>query len=309
MPQKFLVAGFIFLSMFFDSALAGLDQNTDVNGAKRDVSISPTTQQSKGREKCTDQNNQYFINLYKVRERPEWKPLKNFDLSQDQYGTREITRYPYCLPTQKHYKKAWDLYKRSYKAALNKGWFNLENAKEQGYVQTDPIHWNNIDYNFADNSTLNPSKPEALVYIKHPESKSRLLAGVMYYKSNDISKHGKQVAGPLTVWHHHPYDGKKTCLEKQWGKYIKSKTDKKIDFKIRKKLNFFECTDESAKAHHGGEMIHVWFIPHPEGPFATLTTLPDDILKKVDKNKPQMLNKSDFMAYAKRTFHKYLIAK
>lgn len=130
--------------------------------------------------------------------------------------------------------------------------------------------------------SLNPEKPETLLYIDHP-SKGRILAGVMYI-ADGVADEGSQVAGPLTAWHYHQGD-KEDC--KKQG-VIPSNPEPDKYGRI--------CTD-GVMSLRGPEMLHVWFIEHPEGPFASRMSVP---LSSVDQ--PSKMNKSEFKNYAQQNY-------
>jgi hypothetical protein len=134
---------------------------------------------------------------------------------------------------------------------------------------------------------LEPSKPESLVYYKNPNNESeKLLAGFMFLVDS-LEAEGEQVAGPLTVWHYHS-----TPSTGQGGTVCFNST-------ISRGRGFesIDCSDNDLRKYRGPEMLHIWFIKHPEGPFATRMGIPSEYLKS-----PEKMSKKEFKRYTEKSY-------
>jgi hypothetical protein len=98
------------------------------------------------------------------------------------------------------------------------------------------------------------------------------LWGVMYM-INSVEKEGQQVAGPLTKWHYHTYSDK-TCY---YNGYPIGGRD-------------LENCPDKYKSYSSPEMVHVWFIDHPEGVFATEMS----VGRQAAKSSNDKMTKSEF---------------
>jgi hypothetical protein len=105
-------------------------------------------------------------------------------------------------------------------------------------------HFHNDAY-ALDGTALDPERPEDLVYLKQDDGQL-VLIGVMYLAPVGA---GPAVGGPLTQWHTHDdlcgnVDGLVPTLPSG------------------------ECPPGTGPL--GVEMLHVWLVDHPEGPFADI---------------------------------------
>lgn len=188
----------------------------------------------------------------------QWEPEATIDLNELQLGMYELTQYPNQEPTQAHRDAADRLVDESFDAVVRNGWLSKEKGLSDGYEPMfgDPVHFVNKDYVF-DGETLNPEKPEVLMYYETPEGD--FLMGVMYLA---IGQRGPQVAGPLSKWHYHI--DRRMCYERGV-----------LPIGTR------EEGESCASGIHNirsPEMLHVWFFDHPEGRFATKMGLSAELL-------------------------------
>ena len=172
----------------------------------------------------------------------------------------EVSRYaPGARPTPEQIQVARELVDRCFEAALRNGWFQFEKGLEQGYrlLFGDRRHYVKPAFVF-DDALLDCDRPEFLMYYDTPKGKG--LAGLMFYADTPTGW-GEQVAGPLTVWHYHVW-APIQCLRRQ--------------------LLLVGTADEEGRCargvpmHRSPEMVHVWFIDRPKGPFASSMHLRDE---------------------------------
>ena len=174
----------------------------------------------------------------------------------------EVTQYPFAQePTQRQRKAADRLIQRSLAAAKKNDWYNFDRALEDGYLpmfdEPEATHYRNATY-VCDGRTLDPQRPEFLMYWPSPTGKK--LVGYMFVVSTPMER-GPQVGGPLTVWHYHILPDKKNC-------WLNCPLDNPSQ----------QSCEPTAKTP---EMLHVWFIDHPEGPFATRMDLPEEFVQRI----------------------------
>ena len=165
---------------------------------------------------------------------------------------------PGTEPTPEQQRAADEMVERCHEAAIAHGWGDVENAVAEGFrlPPQDPNHYRNDEY-WRDDVILDPDRPEYLMY--YPLHGKPHLAGFMFYtRSRD--EWGPQFGGPLTLWHHHIWRHKH-CLP--WDLVAPDGS----------------CL-EGAPTHSTFEMIHVWLIDRPEGPFATSMVVRQGTLEK-----------------------------
>ena len=203
-----------------------------------------------------DPNMQWYLSDF-FRKVKRWDP-ETTNYSDFEGGMYELTQYPDQEPTQADKDAANKLIADSFDAVIRNGWLSKEKGLSDGYEKMygDPVHFVNVEYVF-DGETLNPEKPEVLMYYKTKEGD--FLMGVMYLA---IGERGPQVAGPLSVWHYHI--DRRMCYEQG--------------------VLPIATLDEQGNCATGfpnirsPEMLHVWFFDHPEGKFATKMGLSEELL-------------------------------
>ena len=154
-------------------------------------------------------------------------------------------------PTDADRAAADELHQRCLDVARERGWFDFEVGKRDGYraLPGDNKHFVNEAYLF-DEHVLDCERPEFLMYYDTPGG--MLLAGVMFY-ARGPDERGPQVAGPLTVWHYHIWKVAPCLRDRQLV------VGHAIDGECR----------EGEPSHRSPEMMHVWFLEHPGGKFGT----------------------------------------
>src|SRR5262249_39751785 len=126
----------------------------------------------------------------------------------------------------------------------------------------DTVHCTNKAF-VADDHLLDPERPEFLMYYDTPKGKR--LAGYMYLVRTPEER-GPQVGGPLTVWHYHVWRAPLCLLH---GLLVVGKPEQEG-----------RCAS-GIPARRSPEMLHVWFLDHPKGPFSTDMLLTPDAIKQL----------------------------
>ena len=127
---------------------------------------------------------------------------------------------------------------------------DIDVARGQGYEQAMPYafgeiraaHYLSVEA-LTDRTTLDPERPEGLIYLRTPDG-ADVFIGVMYIAMGGPAP---DIAGPLTPWYRHP----ELCMS---------------GFSIVPLTAAGECTRPGTPIVQ--EMIHVWAVPNPLGPFA-----------------------------------------
>ena len=162
-------------------------------------------------------------------------------------------------PTAAERQWADDFIARCWESARRHGWFDYEKAKADGFqIQwSDREHYYQRDFVF-DDAILDPERPEFLMYRDTPHGK--LLMGFMFF-TRTLDERGPQPGGSLANWHFHPWGPRGYCAER--GVLPVSRPD----YQGR-------CA-QGDRVMRSAEMLHVWFIDHPLGPFADAMLFPD----------------------------------
>ncbi|VUX55952.1 exported protein of unknown function [uncultured Woeseiaceae bacterium] len=204
-----------------------------------------------------DPNMPWYVSEF-AKKVGQWE-LETTDLGDRELGMYELTQYPNQEATQVHKDAANKLVKDSIDSVVRHGWLSKEKGLSDGYEQMhrDPVYFVNKEYVF-DGETLNPDKPEVLMYYKTEEGD--FLMGVMFIA---VGQRGPQVAGPLSKWHHHIDRG--MCYERgvlPIGRYEEGRS----------------C-EVGFPNTRSPEMLHVWLFDHPDGRFATKMGLSEEHLE------------------------------
>lgn len=135
------------------------------------------------------------------------------------------------------------------RAAMAASFADPQAAREAGYVQIMPFVFDEIPAAhflspaaMYDGADLDPERPESLIYLRTADGGLTLL-GVMYVNA----RMGEPLGGPLTPWHSHP----DLCM---------------VRGGIVPLLASGECPPQGAPVIQ--EMLHVWTVDNPDGPFA-----------------------------------------
>ena len=160
-----------------------------------------------------------------------------------------------------------DFVKRCFDAARAKNWFDRSTGMADGFLTpgSDNRHHRNDEY-VLDGIQLDPERPEYLMYYPDPNREGeQALTGFMFLADGPESR-GHQFAGPLAVWHYHKYTNARCWA----GRGLLSTG--MIDDEGK-------CPTGGVSLNRSPEMVHVWLIDHPRGPFSTGMTLPKDVLQ------------------------------
>jgi len=162
-------------------------------------------------------------------------------------------------PTAEQRQWADDFVGRCWDSARRHGWFNFETAKADGFELqwSDREHYVKHDFVF-DDKILDPDRPEFLMYRETP--RGNVLLGFMFF-TRKIEERGPQPGGSLTPWHYHPWNGRGYCAE--GGILPVSRPDDQG-----------HC-GRGERVSRSAEMLHVWFVDHPLGPYADAMLFPD----------------------------------
>jgi uncharacterized membrane protein len=161
-------------------------------------------------------------------------------------------------PTDDERRWANDFVQQSFESARRQGWLDLAKAESDGFVPqwSDGGHWVNREFLFDDH-ILDPARPEFLMYSDSTSGK--VLTGFMYY-TRTLAERGPTPGGSIAQWHYHPWSGRGFCAERELLVVSRPNEDGTCPAGVR--------VDRSA------EMLHVWFVDHPLGPFADVMTFP-----------------------------------
>ncbi len=170
----------------------------------------------------------------------------------------ELTEFePGTPPTPEQRAAAAAFLEECYRAATEHGWYDFEKGLADGFqlMFEDRRHYEHREYAF-DDRVLDPDRPEFLMYYGTPRGKR--LSGFMFYAdepyADEPDGRGPQPGGNLMIWHYRVWKRALCLLE---GLVSVGIADASGSGK------------EGTMTHRSPEMLHVWLIDHPEGPFTT----------------------------------------
>jgi len=197
-----------------------------------------------------------YLSEFSAGSLPVWLPESALAIDPEtvpHMAIFEVTREPQARrPTGEQQRAADDFVRRCREAAEANGWYDFERAVADGYERMfeDEVHYVKRAF-LKDGRVLDPTRPEFLMY--YPTDEGKKLAGYMFLVE-DPAASGPQIGGPLTLWHFHVW-GRKKCLYE--GLLVVGDADAEG-----------RCA-EGVPSHVSPEMLHVWFVDHPKGPFST----------------------------------------
>ena len=181
----------------------------------------------------------------------------------------ELNRFPNSEPTAEQQGAADELLATSVASAKAHGWLDLEQALADGYqpMPGDRSHYLNTDF-INDERVLDPQRSEFLMYSGEALGK-KLLA--FMFIVNSPEDEGPQIGGPLTLWHFHTWS-RVRCFNNGRATHVPALADGTCAI--------------GTPSYRGPQMMHVWFLPHPGGRFATRMGLRRDVLQKLLADRP-----------------------
>ena len=233
------------------------------------VALLPTGVPAQERKAANKPDTEFYISEFAGGGARSWRPQDELDVKnlKRPMVTLEVTRFPdQAEPTPEQQRAADELVRRTLKAAKEQGWFEFEQAGKDGFqlMFADPIHHGKMDY-ILDDRILDPERPEFLLY--YDTAKGKKLAAVMYLVTRPDER-GPQLGGPLTVWHYHAWQRSKCLLNRM--------------VVVTEPIDDGSCL-VGESSFRSPEMIHVWFLDHPYGPFSTKMSLPPELLKQLEE--------------------------
>ena len=214
---------------------------------------------------------QYFNVLGSAQE--EWRPESAMPPEPQKRPFNvvwEVTRYPHAEPTRAQRQKADSLVALCFQAAERKGWFDYETGLRDGYQLQ--VHDDNHHYNWeylVDGVILDPERPEYLMYYE--TANGRELLGFMFLVAEPLQE-GPQLGGPLTLWHYHIFS-RPVCYREGLlpvGDPL---------------LGPGAACAEGTPQQRSPEMLHVWLVDRPGGPFATPMAIDPKLIPELVKQR------------------------
>ncbi|MFI6902570.1 hypothetical protein ACIBKY_15035 [Nonomuraea sp. NPDC050394] len=175
------------------------------------------------------------------------------DPSADQQGGHQHGDQGPVVPPSEGERAAADLAVAAAKQELPKRWPTLAAATKAGFAESidtgGVVHLTKMAW-IMDDRVLDPTRPEALVYYRKPGGGSILL-GAMYIMPPGAQ--GPRIGGSLTHWHAHD----DLCGLPGGGVAVLNPDG--------------TCPKGTTKLPATPEMLHVWVVDYPEGPFGDAT--------------------------------------
>jgi hypothetical protein len=145
-------------------------------------------------------------------------------------------------------------------------------AIKAGYTPMEPeglavMHYVNKAY-FTDADVLRPDHVQSLIYFN--STHGPVLIGAMYIMPN-LATPGPEIGGTLTVWHHHD----NLCFDRTTGVIVAFAHDSTANSNDKSGV----CPQGSSN-RSTPEMLHVWLIATPDGPFAS--DMSPDVLASIN---------------------------
>jgi len=217
-----------------------------------------------------------YIRRFLIPDPTAWERVSREPTRSETGGMEiwEVSQYPPgAQPTLEQRNAADQLIERCERAVQKHGWEDFQKALADGFklLQADRRHYYNEEYVF-DERVLDPEHPEFLMYYDTAQGKR--LVGFMFYVAGPMDR-GPQIGGPLTVWHYNLFSTAVCPLGLARGHNRRGKgllRVAEVDERGR-------CA-RGIPTHRGREMLHVWLIRHPQGPFGTQMSIPPEIVKQ-----------------------------
>jgi len=194
---------------------------------------------------------------------PEWRRESEIPEGPQRYPRMvmwEVSEFaPGSEPTPEQRRAADELVARCRAAAVEHGWQDYQKGIADGFHpprgadgKPNPHdHHHRNDANLLDDRILDCDRPEYLMYHPGPEG-AKELVGFMFYARTPTER-GPQIGGPLTVWHFHKWSIAR-CM---------------VDDMLDVGWAIDGGCEEGVPSHRSAEMLHVWLVDRPGGPFST----------------------------------------
>ena len=176
----------------------------------------------------------------------------------------EVSQYPGVEPTPEQRNASEALRNASLLVAVERGWYDFDTGLSAGYTPmfSDDVHYVNEAFVF-DDAELDPERHEFLMYYQTPHGMK--LVGFMFYVARPFER-GEQVGGALTTWHYHVWSRPQCLLGGLLAVDVPNLAG--------------ECARGLPRVR-SPEMLHVWLIEHPEGPFSTRMRIRPKLLARL----------------------------
>lgn len=176
--------------------------------------------------------------------------LSRFPADADPTGSELQAAAKLLAETTEHSKSFAD-----YGWASTEGGYRISNTGILGRPNAPFHHLFNPDY-MADGKTLDPSRPESLMFYR--TDLGMTLVGIMYMMPP--GQHGPQPGGRLTQWHYHPVV--EFCMDSLGVPRVKAKRGVRGGCPV------------GLSNGPMPEMMHVWLVDNPYGAFGHRMALP-----------------------------------
>jgi hypothetical protein len=166
--------------------------------------------------------------------------------------TVEVSEYPLDAEATAAQRTAADELRRAVAEGIE-AWPDLDAAVADGfeeYAHLGPSHLVSIEH-VEDGRTLDPTRPEFLL-VDH----DGVVWGAMFLAADNDAR-GPQVGGPLTLWHYHRYPTEVCWRSGGLLPAVDPFSDQS------------ECPEGALFSDRSPEMLHVWVLDHPDGPFSS----------------------------------------
>lgn len=203
-----------------------------------------------------------------------WRPLSEVPIEPQESPKMVIWEVsslpPDSEPTAEQQRAADELVRRAEEVAHARNWFDFQQGLADGFklMFADRRHYANQEF-VLDEHVLDLERPEFLMYYGTPEGKQ--LAGMMFYTSSPEGV-GPQPGGPLTLWHYHVWTHKSCLLQRMLLVGLPDQQGR--------------CA-QGEPMHRSPEMIHVWLVDHPLGPFSTSMYLEPRLMQRLLEEREQ----------------------
>jgi hypothetical protein len=164
----------------------------------------------------------------------------------------EVSDFPPGSEPTDAQRAAADELRREVRAALA-AWPDLDAALAAGFEPYPHLGRSHVVHlgNVADGRVLDPEHPEFLLV-----DDNGVVHGAMFLAADNTAA-GPQPGGPLTVWHYHTYPAPACWRPGGLLPAVDPLADQSA------------CPEDALISERSPEMLHVWLLEHPQGPFSS----------------------------------------